>query len=227
MIKPAAEKHKIFESQTEKRIYIIGPSTAQNDLIARCLEGETGARCLIGNDFSHISHYAKGTDQGGLILLDCLGKDLKQLLIELRSFGKSKSSSCQVVLFNVEADLENEEKHVWEGVDGVIYLQDPADQLVKGVLTVLRGELWLSRAVMTQCIQEGRRVLKPSSGEETILTPRQVEILALVAVGVTNDEIADKLCISQHTVKTHLYKIYKKINVSNRFQAALWVAKNL
>ena len=56
---------------------------------------------------------------------------------------------------------------------------------------------------------------------------RQIEILAMVAVGATNDEIADKLCISPHTVKTHLYRIFKKINVPNRVQAALWAAKNL
>jgi DNA-binding CsgD family transcriptional regulator len=48
-----------------------------------------------------------------------------------------------------------------------------------------------------------------------------------VAIGATNEEIGDKLCISPHTVKTHLYNIFKKINVPNRIQATLWAAKNL
>lgn len=59
------------------------------------------------------------------------------------------------------------------------------------------------------------------------LTPRETEILALVAVGDMNEEIADKLCISTQTVKTHLYRTFKKINVSNRLQAAFWATKNL
>jgi LuxR family transcriptional regulator, positive regulator of biofilm formation len=48
-----------------------------------------------------------------------------------------------------------------------------------------------------------------------------------VGSGAQNDEIAEKLFISPHTVKTHLYHIFKKISVPNRLQAALWVAKNL
>jgi len=49
----------------------------------------------------------------------------------------------------------------------------------------------------------------------------------LIADGESNEEIADRLFISSHTVKSHLYRIYKKIEVPNRLQAALWAVKNL
>jgi len=49
----------------------------------------------------------------------------------------------------------------------------------------------------------------------------------MVAVGAKNEEIADELFISPNTVRTHIYNIFKKINVPNRLQAALWAAKNL
>jgi LuxR family transcriptional regulator of csgAB operon len=59
------------------------------------------------------------------------------------------------------------------------------------------------------------------------LTRREVEILALLGIGSSNDEIAEKLYISSNTVKTHLYRVFRKIKVPNRFQAALWAARNL
>jgi DNA-binding CsgD family transcriptional regulator len=59
------------------------------------------------------------------------------------------------------------------------------------------------------------------------LTPREKEILALVSAGAKNEQIAEALHISPNTVKTHIYNIFKKIDVPNRLQAALWAVKNL
>jgi DNA-binding NarL/FixJ family response regulator len=54
------------------------------------------------------------------------------------------------------------------------------------------------------------------------LTPREVEVLALIATGMTNTEIAESLFISPHTVKNHVTNIYRKIDVEDRTQIALW-----
>ena len=81
---------------------------------------------------------------------------------------------------------------------------------------------------MTKYIQEDSgRARDFSKKDASVLTKREVEILKMVAIGAKNEVIADDLCISPNTVKTHIYNIFKKINVPNRLQAALWVAKNL
>ena len=59
------------------------------------------------------------------------------------------------------------------------------------------------------------------------MTEREQQVLSVIAKGATNQEISAHLKISQHTVKTHIYNIYQKINVPNRLQAALWASQNL
>ena len=66
-----------------------------------------------------------------------------------------------------------------------------------------------------------------SNNVKDLLTQREIEILSLIAVGSKNEVIAEKLFISTHMVKKHIHNIFKKINVANRLQAALWAAKNL
>ena len=80
---------------------------------------------------------------------------------------------------------------------------------------------------MTECIVKNSHKYSYPRMEETCLTQRERQILLMISVGLTNQEVADKSFISLHTVKAHLYNIFKKINVPNRLQAALWATKNL
>jgi len=108
-----------------------------------------------------------------------------------------------------------------------VYEQDSLKNFIKGIQTVLGGRLWFSREVMSKYIFEETRNEQPAKGIAKKLTQRQVEILSMIAIGATNQEISKKLYISPNTVKNHLYNIFKKINVSNRIQASLWAAINL
>jgi len=93
--------------------------------------------------------------------------------------------------------------------------------------SVFKGELWYSRATVAKLLLESRSFLKAETRAAVPLTARERQILIEISSGAPNQEIADDLFISLHTVKTHIYNIYKKIGVSNRLQATLWVAKYL
>lgn len=205
-------------------IYIIGRRKLQNELIGAFLEQETGAKCLFGEDLRHVSS-CNGVPK--LVLWDCQERDPESVLVALRSSGIQKLCRDCMVLFNISHGLGIEEKCVWRGIRGFFYEDDSLPQFLKGVQAILNGQLWLSRELVTRCILELRGPDNSSEMDSSILTQRENEILAQLAVGITNGEIADVLTISPHTVKTHLYNIYKKLNVPNRLQASLWAAKNL
>ncbi|MBW1741602.1 MAG: response regulator transcription factor [Deltaproteobacteria bacterium] len=213
---------------TDKLIYIIGPRRLQNELMAFFLERETGAKCVEGEDLFHISNINdKDTDQSELILWDCLEKDLESCLPEFKSEGNKMFSRRFLALFNVSPGLGIEKRALRQGVRGFFYEHDPLKLLPKGIRAIFNGELWASREIMMKCVLEDSGKDIVSKKDVTGLTPREIEILTMIAVGAKNEKIADKLCISPHTVKTHIYNIFKKIDVPNRLQAALWAAKHL
>jgi DNA-binding NarL/FixJ family response regulator len=87
----------------------------------------------------------------------------------------------------------------------------------------LNGELWYPRSVLEQHLLSNQTQPMEQDRRLILLTMREREILSLLASGISNQDIAQKLYISPHTVKTHAYNIYKKINVANRQHAALWL----
>jgi LuxR family transcriptional regulator of csgAB operon len=223
-----SENQKGLDAPNGGTIYIVGPRRLQNEAIASCLKRETSNECAVLEDINHLlQEDLIDNARPRLVLLDCQGKDPEKILPEVKPYLQGKQSDNHLVVFNLCRDSGIESKCVLEGIRGFFYEEDPLDRFMKGVEAVFEGEIWLSRKIMTKCLLEGAYRDEASKSANGMLTSRQIEILALVAVGATNDEIGDKLCISAHTVKTHLYNIFRKIDVPNRMQAALWAAKHL
>jgi DNA-binding NarL/FixJ family response regulator len=212
-----------------KVIYIIGPRRIQNELMADFLKHNIGVDCHSCEDFSCISPPGSSSkkDRDILVLLECKEEDPRGLLFEFRSQKDFKMSRNQIALLNVPSGNGIEKECLRQGVRGFFYENDSLELFLKGVRSIINGELWVSRAIMSNYILAGTAEDFTVKDDKLLLTRRETEILALVAVGARNEEVADELCISPHTVKSHLHNIFKKIEVPNRLQAALWAAKNL
>ena len=213
---------------TNRVICVVGPRRFQNELIASFLERETGARCVPAQNIrQRLFTDNKKVGTRRQILWDCLGENLETLVLEIESYGKRLLARDLVTFSNVKEGTGIEEKAVMLGVRGFFYEHDSMEIFLKGIRAVFDGELWFPRKIMTKCILKNK-IRQPSPEENRVaLTKRENEVLTMVAVGASNEDIADKLCISPHTVKTHVYNIFKKIDVPNRLQAAFWAAKNL
>jgi len=228
MTRKVSSNDRELAQLTDRFIYIIGPQRFQNGLIVFFLERKTGATCTATEDVRDLLTIdGRNISNPILILLDCLKKDLHTYLTELESSDENILDRHLVALFNVSPGLGIEEKALRKRVRGFFYEQDSLERFPKGVRAMFSGELWASRGVMTKAILELRDTGTVRKKDPTILTPREIEVLTMVAVGARNGEIANELFISTHTVKTHIYNIFRKINVPNRLQAAFWAAKNL
>jgi LuxR family transcriptional regulator of csgAB operon len=205
----------------------VGPLMFQNKLMAWYLEEKTGLVCNCFRELDAGSFSDRNGQQTDLVLLDCLGSDYSGLWSTIRALFDADKKGIYVAIFNMAAGQPFGNDLVKRGVRGVFYDDDPLPNLAKGVPAILEGEMWFSRKDLMKCILEADTDSKLAMELKAHLTAREREILLLIASGINNSQIADKLNISRNTVKTHLYNIYNKINVPNRLQAALWAAKHL
>ncbi len=223
-----SSKDKGLKQLADRAIYIIGPQSLQNELMALFLDQETGATCMARKNARRIPLGDKRKiSKPALILLDCLEKNLEKYLSELESNVKTIFRQHYVALFNISYGHGIEEKALKKGVRGFFYEHDPLRIFPEGIGVIFNGQLWASRRILSKTILDIKEKDIVTKKEARILTPREAEILSMAAAGATNEEIANELFISTNTVRTHIYNIFKKINVPNRLQASLWAAKNL
>jgi LuxR family transcriptional regulator, positive regulator of biofilm formation len=224
---PAMQKPSPKGQPPGKIVFVVGPMRLQNDLMASSIEKVTDAHCITMSDLGDLPPFGKDHGTAALVLWDCQGKDGADCLAELESHSAGLEDHLLVGFFNVGSSHGLEQQAVNEGIQGFFYEHDAFDLIAKGVSAMFHGELWIPRRVMADYIVRNSHRRSSPEKQPLSLTSREQEILKLIARGVTNDEIGDMLFISRHTVKTHLYNIFKKIHVPNRLQAALWAAKHL
>jgi LuxR family transcriptional regulator of csgAB operon len=94
---------------------------------------------------------------------------------------------------------------------------------------MLTGENWFPRRILDDWLERQRNTMVPPILTQNLpeLTDRERQILWHIDMASTNAQIAFSLSISEHTVKTHIYNIFRKISVRNRTQASNWVKANL
>jgi DNA-binding NarL/FixJ family response regulator len=196
--------------------------------MASFLERETGFICCSSEDVDLHSIASQDTGQIHLILWDSTAPNLDNLWFQLSAGYNPDLANCFLALFNVVLGKEIEIEAAKRGVRGVFYKDTPLEILVRGARAILKKKFWFSRDTMAKLLMEARNSAWISKEiDASIFTPREKEILLLIASGTTNQQIAEKLCISPHTVRTHTCNLFQKIDVTNRLQAALWAVKHL
>jgi DNA-binding NarL/FixJ family response regulator len=161
------------------------------------------------------------------ILRDAAAIDLQQTLDYF-----DKLIATKIIVVGKRYNEENVMVMIQGGVRGFFRTALGDKQLIKCIRVVARGEIWLEAALTTRVFEEvikefkkQRYLLKSlthlSSAKLDMLSPREMEVLALISQSMTNEEIADKLFLSYTTVKTHMRNIFAKAEIRNRVEAAL------
>ena len=158
-----------------------------------------------------------------VLLLDINMK--KKNGIEVLEEIKNQKINVKVLILTVHNEIEYLLKAVDIGVDGYILKDSESAELKKAIKVVMNGESYIQPKLVPVL---NNRLIARDVDKDKIdsLTGRELEVLIQVANGMINKEIATTLNISERTVKNHISNIFKKIEVSDRTQSAVFAIKN-
>ena len=145
--------------------------------------------------------------------------------IEVLEEIHEKNISVKVLILTVHNEVEYLVKAVDIGVDGYLLKDSESSELKKAITAVLNDESYVQPNLIPAL---NSRLIARDVDKEKIesLTRRELEVLIQVANGMFNKEIATTLNISERTVKNHISNIFKKIDVADRTQAAVFAIRN-
>ena len=164
-----------------------------------------------------------------IIILDlCLGTEKgADIIPELMRV----SEESRVIVLTAVQDEEELRRASRLGAMGVISKDTPVDMVIKAIDRVHAGELWLNRKLTAALVAELRRPgeeLRANAEGKLIaqLTDREKDVVSLVGEGLKNKQIADRLFISETTVRHHITSILKKLQVSDRLELLIFAYRN-
>jgi DNA-binding NarL/FixJ family response regulator len=179
------------------------------------------------------------TGEEALAQLESAHPDLVLLDLNLPGIGgveacrllKERAPELRVVILTMSDDLESIFEAVRAGACGYLLKDIASQNLLEAIDQIDREggilEPFLARRLLAEFSgpRSAPRTVEPAATPGPVLSPRETEILRKVVDGLSNKEIADRLCISKYTVGNHINNIFRKLGVNDRTQAAVAAIK--
>jgi len=137
---------------------------------------------------------------------------------------KRELPAITIVMLTVRDEDEKLFEAIKQGAQGYLLKTISSRTMLELLRGAIRGEAAITPALAGRMLEEFRRLRPPQAGEpepeDILLTPREQDVLSLVAHGATDKEIAERLNVSLSTVKSHMRNILAKLHVNSRYEAA-------
>jgi two-component system NarL family response regulator len=152
-------------------------------------------------------------------LPDGNGADATRLIL-------GQQPECKIVFLTMSEEDEDLFEAIRSGAKGYLLKNMQPQKLVTALRSVQKGESALSRSMTLRLMEELSRTKKPDHPQENTLTHREMDVLRALASGMTNQEIADHLVISENTVKYHVHSILGKLGLTDRKEVAAYAREH-
>ena len=212
------------ESQATIDIVIADDHTIFREGVRKLLEAEPGMRVIGEAADGEESIRVVRQLRPHVLLLDISlpKKTGLEVLLELSKLGLP----TRILIFTAAIEKEQVVEALQLGAHGVVLKHCALQVLLKSIRCVSAGQYWVDHDNIRDLIQAVRGMAPPPRAgavkQHLGLTPRELQIIALIVGGYTNRDLAKKLNISENTAKHHLTNIFNKLGVSNRLELVLY-----
>ena len=145
--------------------------------------------------------------------------------IEVLKELRKRKSDVKVIFLTNHDEIEYINYIMENGANGYLIKDVDSSELLDAVYSVVRGERYIQKNIESK-FNSYKELLNSDRNKIVQLTTRELEVLKKLTVGMLNKEIATNLNISERTVKNHIFSIFKKIEVTDRTQAAIFSIRN-
>lgn len=145
--------------------------------------------------------------------------------IEVLEYIKQNKIPVKVLILTVHNEVEYLLKAVDIGIDGYLLKDSSYDELKEAIDVVISGNTYIQPSLLP-ALNESMEDYALDKEKIECLTKRELDVLRLISEGCSNKKISDELTISERTVKNHISHIFRKINVEDRTQAAVFAIRN-
>ncbi len=189
----------------------------------RALLSEAGGFTIVGEvDSGQAAVLSAMQTQPDVILMDLLMPGMDG--IEATRQITSHQPGARILVLTSFAADNQVFPAIKAGAVGYLLKDSSPDELVRAIRQVHRGEPALHPRIARKLLQEVARPIEKEPAPEA-LTPRELTVLRLIAQGLSNQEIADRLSVSEATVRAHVSRILGKLHLASRTQAALYAVR--
>jgi DNA-binding NarL/FixJ family response regulator len=199
---------------------IAGEHAIFRDGLRRLLEAEPGF-AIVGDEGDGSRADAAVRDANPDILLLGSASSDRTVTETLRAVVES-ATRVRIILLSDRLDTPEVADALAEDIGGVVLKESAPDVLFKSIRAVMAGQIWLGHGEARRRAQDLRKMTAARRSRAFGLTARQMEIIRSVVAGCSNREIAERACISENTVKSHLTQIFNKSGASSRVELALF-----
>ena len=214
-------QHRATKTEDTIRVLIADASKIHAQLLAGALRSDPRLQPVsaVSDCEEVLSEAIKYNPQ--ILVINCGIDEQASRTFELMRELRSSSPATRIIILLESTRQDLIVQAFRAGARGLFSLRESVDLLPKCIRSVHEGQIWadsIQMSVAIEALQTGSTFRGLSPSDFKSLSERETQVVQAVAEGLTNHEIGERLGISQHTVKNHLFRIFDKLGVSNRME---------